>query len=175
MALSYTGSLFINLIASAVMNDENINPATSIVLCDMLIAGQSSWEPSWPSNGESESPEGKGAIWISWESSLIHKGVNMWFCFNLNQQSSFDSSFKQILAYIANFGWPRTSKVIVSSICPRYWRVLNYQSVFPEPPFALTWKTFKEISFNHFEILCEKFILNRLIANPGLFFFFVRK
>lgn len=37
------------------------------------------------------------------ESSLIHKGVNMWFCFNLNQQSSFDSSFKQILKLTYKF------------------------------------------------------------------------
>lgn len=40
------------------MNDEKINLAMSIVLCDMLTAGQDSWEPSWPSNGESESPKG---------------------------------------------------------------------------------------------------------------------
>lgn len=66
LALSYMGSLFINWIASAVfckMNDENINLAMSIVLCDMLAAGQGSWEPSWPSNGESESSV--GAMWIS--------------------------------------------------------------------------------------------------------------
>lgn len=68
LALSCAGSLFLNWIASAVfymMNGENINLAVSSVLCDMVTAGQGSWEPPWHSNGESESQESKGPMRIS--------------------------------------------------------------------------------------------------------------